>query len=146
MSGTFLETPIEYLKGVGPARAEVLKSEAGISTFADMITFFPFRYIDRSKFSRISEINDENTYIQFKAKVTCVQTAGAPKNQRLIVTVTDGESEIDLVWFRGLKWMTGKYTPGREYIVFGKPTLFNGEWNIPHPEMEIPPDKPLPLN
>ena len=146
MSGTFLETPIEYLKGVGPARAGVLKSEAGISTFADMLTFFPFRYIDRSKFSRIAEISDENTYIQFKAKITGIQTAGPPKNQRLIITVSDGESEIDLVWFRGLKWMTGKYTPGREFIVFGKPTLFNGAWNIPHPDMEVPPDKPLPLN
>ncbi|MEI6456140.1 MAG: ATP-dependent DNA helicase RecG [bacterium] len=146
MSGTFLETPIEYLKGVGPARAEVLKSEAGISTFADMLTFFPFRYVDRSKYSRIAEIKDENTFIQFKATVSKVQSVGPLKSQRLIVTVTDGEAEIDLVWFRGLKWLSGKFTPGKEFIVFGKPTLFNGKWNIPHPDMEIPPDKPLPLN
>jgi len=146
MSSTFLETPIEYLKGVGTARAEALKSEAGIFTFADLLTFFPFRYLDRSKFFCISEIKDNTSYIQFKARITRIQTVGPPRNQRLIVTVRDESGEIDLVWFQGLKWMAGKFTLDQEFIVFGKPTMFNGRWNIPHPDLEIPSDKPLPLN
>jgi ATP-dependent DNA helicase RecG len=146
MSNIFLETPIEYLKGVGPARAEALKSEAGIYTFADLLTFFPFRYLDRSKFFRISEITDDTAYIQFKAKITRIQTLGPRGTQRLIITVKDDSGEIDLIWFRGLKWMEGKFRLDQEFIVFGKPTMFNGRWNIPHPDMEIPSDKPLPLN
>jgi len=146
MSSTFLETPIEYLKGVGPARAEALKSEAAIFTFSDLLTFFPFRYIDRSKFSRISDIKDDTAYIQFKARITRIQTAGSPRNQRLIVTVKDDSGEIDLIWFQGLKWMVDKFSIDQEFIVFGKPTMFNGRWNIPHPDLEIPSDKPLPIN
>jgi len=146
MSITFLETPIEFLKGVGPARAEALKSEAGIFTFADLLTFFPFRYIDRSKFFRISEIKDDTAYIQFKARIARIQTVGPPRNQRLIVTVRDESGEIDLIWFQGLKWMANKFSFGQEFIVFGKPTMFNGRWNVPHPDMEMPSDKPLALN
>ena len=142
---TFLETPIEYLKGVGPIRAELLKKELQVSTFGEFLTLFPFRYVDRSKFLKISEIKEENSYIQIKAKVVRIQTIGTPRNQRLVATVRDETGEIELVWFQGIKWVAEKLSPLQEYIIFGKPSVFNGHWNIPHPELEIPPVKPLPL-
>ncbi len=144
--GTFAETPIEYLKGVGPARAGVLKSELGIGTFGELLTLFPFRYVDRSRFYLIAQIRDDSTYIQLRAKVVRKQTVGAQRNQRLIVTVSDQSGEIDLVWFQGISWITDKLIPGKEYIVFGKPAWYKGELNIPHPETELPSDTPLPLN
>ncbi|MCK9421942.1 MAG: ATP-dependent DNA helicase RecG [Bacteroidales bacterium] len=146
MSSTFLETPIEYLKGVGPARAEMLKKELQIFTFGELLTFFPFRYIDRSKFYKISEITDDNAFIQIKAKIVRIQTIGTHRNQRIIATVRDDSGEIDLVWFQGLKWIAEKLSPLQEYIIFGKPSIFNGRYNIPHPDLEIPPTQPLPLS
>jgi len=146
MSNAFLETPIEYLKGVGPARADVLKSESNIFTYADLLAFLPFRYIDRSIFIRIADIKDETALIQFKARLVKSQIIGSPRNQRFVVTVKDESGEIDLIWFRGLKWMVNKFKTDQEYIVFGKPSIFNGRWNISHPEIEIPSDQPIPLN
>jgi len=146
MSSLFLETPIEYLKGVGPARAEVLKSEVCIFTFADLLSFFPFRYIDRSTFYRISEIRDESTYIQLKVTLDRCQIIGKPRSQRLVVNARDASGTIELVWFQGGKWISDRLKIGQEYIVFGKPTLFNGRWNIPHPELELPPEMPLSLS
>ncbi len=146
MHYTFLETPVEYLKGVGSARAELLKKELQLFSFGDLLTFFPFRYIDRSKFVKISEITDDTAYVQIKAKVVRIQTLGSFRNQRLVATIRDESGEIDLVWFQGLKWIADKLTPLQEYIIFGKPTLFNGRFNIPHPELEIPSTPPLPLS
>ena len=146
MAVTFLETPVEYLKGVGPARAGMLKKELQIFTFGDLLTFFPFRYVDRSKFYRISEIKDENAFIQIKAQIAHIQIVGSPRNQRLIATVSDDSGEIDLVWFHGIKWIEEKLIPLQEYIIFGKPALFNGRFNIPHPDLEVPSIEPLPLN
>ncbi len=146
MSSLFLETPIEYLKGVGPARAEVLKSEVRVFTFADLLTFFPFRYVDRSKFYLISAIRDESTYIQLKVKLENKQSVGKLHAQRLIATVRDESGTVELVWFQGGKWISDRLIIGKEYIVFGKPTFFNGHWNIPHPEIEAPTDEPIPLN
>lgn len=146
MSSLFLETPVEYLKGVGPARAEVLKKEVSIFSFADLLTFFPFRYIDRSKFYLISEIRDESTYIQLKVTLEQWQTIGKLHSQRLVATVRDSSGVIELVWFQGGRWISDKLKPGQEYVIFGKPTLFNGHWNIPHPDLEIPSDRPLPLS
>jgi len=142
----FLETPVEYLKGVGPARADVLKKELQIFTFGELLTFFPFRYVDRSKFCTIAGITEESSYIQIKASVIRIQTIGKPRSQRLVVTVRDHTGEIDLVWFQGLKWIVDKISPRQEYVIFGKPSLFNGRWNIPHPDLEIPSTQPVPLN
>jgi ATP-dependent DNA helicase RecG len=142
----FVETPIEYLKGVGPARADLLKSELKIFTFGELLTFFPFRYIDRSKFYRIADISDDSSFIQLKAKMIRIQTIGAPRHQRLVATVRDESGEIDLVWFQGVKWVSEMLTPQQEYVVFGKPSLFNGRWNISHPELEILPVEPVPLS
>jgi len=132
----FLETPVEFLKGVGPARAETLRSELNISSFGDLLTCFPFRYVDRSKFYRICDISDENMYVQLRAKVIRTKIVGTPRSGRLVATVEDASGQIDLVWFQGLKWMAGKIAAGQEWIIFGKPSLFNGKWNIPHPEID----------
>ena len=142
----FLETPVEFLKGVGPARAEALRSELNISTFGDLLTCFPFRYVDRSRFYKISDIADENVFVQLRARVIRTRIIGPPHSGRLVATVEDESGQIDLVWFQGLKWMTDKISNGQEWIIFGKPSLFNGKWNIPHPEIEPPEQEPLPLS
>jgi ATP-dependent DNA helicase RecG len=146
MQVAFLETPVEFLKGVGPAKAELLGKELNIRTIGDLLTLFPFRYIDRSKFFLINEIKDENTYIQLRAKLVKVQLAGAGRGQRLVVTVRDSTGEIELVWFQGIKWVTDRISAGQEYIIFGKPSLYNGKWNIAHPELEIPSHTPVPIS
>lgn len=131
-----LETPIEYLKGVGPQRAEVLRQELEIYTFSHLLFHFPFRYIDRSKYFSISEISDDQLYIQLKVVLLSFQKIGKPRFQRLVAVVRDNSGVIELVWFKGIKWIESKLIPGTEYIVFGKPTYFNGKFNIPHPEFE----------
>jgi ATP-dependent DNA helicase RecG len=146
MAPIFLETPIEYLKSVGPARAALLQKEMQVHTFGDLLTFFPFRYVDRTKFFRISDIRDDSSLIQLRATLVRIQMAGAGRGQRLVATARDESGEIDLVWFQGISWVLDKLIPQQEYIIFGKPTLFNGRWNIPHPDMEVPPNQPLPLN
>ncbi len=124
----------------------MLKKELNIFTFGELLTFFPFRYVDRSKFYAISEIRDDSSYIQIRAKIVRIQTIGAARSQRIVATVRDDSGEIDLVWFQGLKWVGDMLSPLQEYVIFGKPSLFNGKWNIPHPELEIPSVQPLPLN
>lgn len=146
MATSFLETPIEFLKGVGPSRATLLNKELNIHTFGDLLTFFPFRYVDRSKFYQISDIRDENSFIQIKAKVVHIQTLGTAYHQRLVVTVRDASGEIDLVWFQGIKWVLEMLSPQQEYVIFGKPTIFNGRWNISHPDLEIPTTLALPIS
>ena len=146
MTPSFVDTPIEYLKGVGPSRAELLKSELNIFTFGELLTFFPFRYLDRSKFYRIADITGDSSYIQLKARMVRMQIIGAPRHQRLVATVRDESGEIDLIWFQGIKWVSEMLSAQQEYVVFGKPSLFNGRWNISHPELEILPTGPVPLN
>jgi ATP-dependent DNA helicase RecG len=146
MPGTYLETPVEYLKGVGPARADMLKKELQIFTFGELLSFFPYRYIDRSKILKISEIKDDSAYIQIRAKIISVHTLGTHHAKRIIATVRDDSGEIDLIWFQGIKWIMDKLKPGTEYIIFGKPTWFNGRTNIAHPELEPPNDQPVPVS
>jgi ATP-dependent DNA helicase RecG len=136
MTVDILDTPIEYLKGVGPKRAAVLRKELGIDTFYDLLTYYPFRYIDRSRFYSIAEINSDAVWVQIRGKVTSTQLAGKGVAMRYVVTVEDNTGEIDLVYFQGIKWIKDKFSIGTEYIIFGKPTLFNGRYNIPHPEIE----------
>jgi ATP-dependent DNA helicase RecG len=142
---TFLETPVEYLKGVGPARAELLQKELQIFTFGELLSFFPFRYVDRSKIFRISEISGDSPYIQVRGKITRVTSAGGPRAQRLIATLSDGSGEVDLVWFQGIKWVAPLLVNGKEFIAFGKPSWFNGRLNIAHPELEQPTDQLSPI-
>lgn len=136
MSGRFLDSPIKYLKGVGPAREKIIKQELGLNSFEDVLYYFPFRYIDRSKFYKISEIREHMPYVQLKGKISEMQTIGQGHSARLTAILRDDTGMLELVWFRGIKWVKESIFPGKEYIVFGKPALFNRKFNIPHPEVE----------
>ncbi len=146
MATSFLETPIEYLKGVGPARAEMLKKELLIFSFGELLSFFPFRYVDRSKIYKIAEIKDDSSYFQVKGTITRISSAGSHRFKRLTATITDGTGEIDLIWFQGINWVSGLLSTGKEYVVFGKPSWFNGRLNIAHPELELPSEQPSALS
>ncbi len=142
MTESFLETPIEYLKGVGPSRAEMLHKEAGIFVFGELLSLFPYRYIDRTRISPISTVLDDTAFIQVKGKLSGIHITGALRAKRLIATLQDDTGEMELVWFQGIKWITDKLKPGIEYIVFGRPSLFNGKINMVHPDLEIAGDQP----
>lgn len=131
-----LDTPIEYLKGVGPARAEMLRKEADIRTFGDLLHYYPFRYVDRSKFYTVSEINSDSAWLQLKGKITGMQTIGTGRTARLVMTFRDHTGETELVFFQGLKWIKEKVFVGKEYIIFGKPNYFMGKYNFTHPDIE----------
>ncbi|NVO20423.1 MAG: ATP-dependent DNA helicase RecG [Bacteroidetes bacterium] len=137
MSIDLLDTPIEFLKGVGPKRAELMRKELGIGTYYDLLTYYPFRYIDRSRFFRIAEINSDAAYIQLKGKVSNIQMVGKGAGMRYILTIKDESGTIDLLWFQGINWIKDKYQVGTELVVFGKPSLFNGRFNIAHPDLEL---------
>jgi ATP-dependent DNA helicase RecG len=136
MSNSFLETPVEYLKGIGPQRAELFKKELNILTYSDLITFYPFRYVDRTKFHKVSEITADLTYVQLRGKIIKMNTVGEKRGKRLVAVFKDETETLDLVWFQGIKWMVDKIKADTEYVIFGKPALYNGRFNIPHPELE----------
>ncbi len=132
----YLESPIEFLKGVGPQRGEILKKELGIFSFSDLLQHYPFRYVDRSRFYTISEANEEIAYIQLKGTITRITSVGLKRTTRLVANFKDETGTIELVWFQGIKWMRELLKAGKTYIVFGRPTIFNGKINIVHPEIE----------
>lgn len=134
-----LETPIEYLKGVGPQRADILRKEAGVFIFRDLLFLFPFRYIDRTKFHKTSEVISDNNYIQLRGKLGDIKILGERNRKRLVATLHDEWGSMELVWFKGIKWIAPTLVDGKEYIVFGKPTLFNKRFNIAHPDLEPTP-------
>ncbi len=127
---------IVYLPGVGPKKADILAKEAGINSYEDLLYYFPYRYVDRSRFYRVAEINSSMPYIQLKGKILSFDTLGEGRTRRLIARFTDGTGIIDLVWFKGLAFVKSKYVLDREYIVFGKPVEFANSYNIPHPEID----------
>ncbi len=137
MSADILQTPIEYLKGVGPKRAELLKSELAVYFYADLLEYFPFRYIDRSHFHAIGSIDLDENLIQIRGKLTNVQKLGKPRQQRLVAQLTDGSGTIELVWFKGVRFIAPSLKPGEEYIAFGKPNLFKNKLSMPHPELDL---------
>jgi len=130
-----LETPIEYLKGVGPARGELLRKELGIHKYADLLHLFPNRYIDRTRYYRINELLNSGAEVQVVGKVINIKTVGE-KRTRLVATFTDGTGEMELVWFQGQKWIRENLKLNTPYVIFGKATSFNGIFNMAHPEME----------
>jgi ATP-dependent DNA helicase RecG len=136
MQQQFLETKIEFLKGVGPKRAELLAKELNIRTFGDLITYYPFRYVDRTRFLTVSQINEEIGYVQLRGRIINVQLIGKGHGTRLSATFRDNTGSIELVWFQGIKWIQDKFKPDEEYVVFGKPSIFSGRYNITHPEIE----------
>jgi len=133
---SLLDTEITYLKGVGSQRANTLASELGIKTYRDLVYYFPYKYIDRTKFYSIRELNADMNFIQIKGKIIKIDITGHPRKQRLTATLYDGSSTIQLVWFKGIKWVKERLKPNIEYIIFGKPTLFNNRFNFTHPEFE----------
>ncbi|MCD4773411.1 MAG: ATP-dependent DNA helicase RecG [Bacteroidales bacterium] len=146
MPKNFLETPIEYLKGVGPKRAELLKKELNIFTFEDMVEYYPFRYVDRSKFYSVKDIISDASYIQLKGTISDMKLLGKNRKQRLSAQFSDKTGSIELVWFKGIKWVKDKIKPDVEYIVFGKPSIFNKKFNVAHPEIDAVSDQEESLN
>jgi ATP-dependent DNA helicase RecG len=132
----FLDTNITFLQGVGPKRAELLNKELNIYTFRDLLYYFPYKYIDRTKFYKIAELDPELPYIQVKGFIKGYFTEGHGQGKRLVADFQDETGTLKLVWFKGGKWVTGTYVPGVEYVIFGKPSVFNGIINIIHPEIE----------
>jgi ATP-dependent DNA helicase RecG len=149
-----LDTDIKYLPGIGPKRADLLAKEIGVHTYRDMLYYFPFRWIDKSKVYPISEIvatqdleNEDSpsaAYVQIRGIITRMEMVGAVKGKavrgktRLVATIKDATGSIELVFFSGLKWITDKLKQGEEYIAFGKPSVFNGRVNLVHPEIYPP--------
>ncbi len=132
----FLQNDIKYLTGVGPKRAELLSKELNIKTFGDLIYYFPYKYIDRTKFYTIREIRSNLPYIQVKGRIISLQTIGARNKKRLVAEFTDGTGTIELVWFRGTSWIKDSLKKDTDYIAFGKPTRYGRQINLIHPELE----------
>lgn len=131
----FLITPIEYLKGVGPQKAELLKKEIGIYSFQDLLEYYPFRYVDRSQYHKVKDLLDVNGFVQIKGRIVGIFEAGSPRNKRLTAKFQDETGMIDLVWFKGARWIKSSLKVNEEIQIYGKPTQFKGRWNIPHPEI-----------
>ena len=135
-----LQTPIDYLKGVRPNRASLLRSELGIHTFQDLIHLFPNRYIDRTQFYKLNALEQNNAEVQVIGQITEIREVGQQRGKRLVATFRDSTGKIDLVWFRGQKWIKERLKLHTDYVVFGKTNLFNGVFNMPHPDMELKTD------
>ena len=134
---------IKYLSGVGPHKAAVLNKELEIYSLHDLLYYFPYKYVDRSRIYYIHEIDGNMPYIQLKGKILGFETFGEGRQRRLLAHFSDGTGVVDLVWFQGIKYVTNKYKLHEEYIVFGKPTVFNGRINVAHPDIDSPADLKL---
>ena len=135
---------IKFLQGVGPQRATLLNKELNIFSLHDLLYYFPYKYVDRSRLYYIHEIDGNMPYIQLKGQILSFETVGEGRQRRLVAHFSDGTGVIDLVWFKGIKYLMGKYKAHEEYIVFGKPTVFNGRINVAHPDID--PAKELALS
>jgi len=135
-----LKTSIEYIKGIGPNRAKLMREELNISNYEDLLTFFPFRHIDRSKFYKISEIPRNNIEIQIIGQIIDIKIIDQRKGKRMVAILKDFSGEIDLVWFKGHKWIKESIIKYKNYVIFGKINWFKGKASIPHPEIQIEDD------
>jgi len=133
---TFFKTKIEFLKGVGPKRSELLNKELQIFTFEDLIQHYPFRHEDRTHFYKIAEISENYPYIQIKGTVRRMEQVGDGRRGRLVATFEDETGGMDLVWFQGAQWIEKKVLVGNQYVVFGKPARYGRRFSISHPEIE----------
>ena len=134
---TNLQTPIDYLKGVCPNRADLLRKELGIHTYQDLINLFPNRYIDRTQYYKINQLQRNNADVQVIGEITNLKDVGEGRAKRLVATFKDDTGVMELVWFRGQKWIRESIKLGKPYVIFGKTNWFNGVFNMPHPEMEF---------
>jgi ATP-dependent DNA helicase RecG len=133
----FFNTSIEFIKGVGPSRAELLKSELGIETYRDLMEYYPFRYEDRTQFYKISDLHEGLPAVQVAARITSFQMIGQKYKQRLVAKATDDSGTLELVWFKGASWIQKQLKLGIDYVIFGKPTKFGSKLNMAHPEIEV---------
>jgi len=137
MSNQFLETPISYLKGCSPAKADLLKLELRIFNYADLLSYYPFRYVDKTKFYKINQIKEDLPFVQIKGKITKKEIVGNARQKRLIAIFQDETGSIELVWFQGHKWIADTIKIDTEYIIFGKANKFKNSFSIPHPELDL---------
>lgn len=137
MNASYLHTPISYLKGVGPNRASVLQSELNIKTYRDLLHHFPHRYIDKTKYYKINELQKGNAEIQLIGKIIHLKTVEQKKGQRLVASFVDATGQMELIWFRGQKWIKSNIRLNTDYVIFGRINWFNGTFSMPHPEMEL---------
>ncbi len=132
---TFI-SDIKFLPGVGPKKAEILQKELGIGSVEDLLYYFPYKYVDRSRIFYVHELDGNMPYVQLKGKISRFQTVGEGRNARYTAVFSDGTGSVELVWFKGIKYIQEKYKDGKDYLVFGKPSLFGSHYNIVHPEIE----------
>ena len=137
MNANILQTPVTYLKGVGPGRAELLASELDVHTYGDLLHVFPNRYIDRTKYYKIKELQRTNADVQIIGEIKDIKTVAQKRGKRLVATFADETGTMDLVWFRGQRWISSHLKTGKKYVVFGKTNWFSGRFSMPHPEMEL---------
>jgi ATP-dependent DNA helicase RecG len=138
MSITLLQTPIEYLKGVGPQRGELLRKELGIHRYEDLLNFYPNRYIDRTRYYKINELNNNVAEVQISGRIINIKTVEFGKaKKRLVASFVDETGQLELTWFQGHKWIRDTLKLNTPYVIFGKVTNFNGQYSMAHPEMEL---------
>ena len=137
MNNSLLQTPITYLKGVGPNRAQTMQSELGIATYQDLINLFPNRYIDKTKYYKINQLERNSADIQLIGKIIHLKTIEQKKGKRLVATFVDDTGEMELIWFRGQKWIRENLQLNVPYVIFGRTNWFNGKFSMPHPDMEL---------
>jgi len=136
MYNNLLDTPIEYLKGVGPQRGDLLKKELGIFKYSDLLHLYPNRYIDRTRYYKVNELSTTLAEVQLVGKIIHLKTVEQKRGKRLVATFTDGTGQLELVWFQGFKWIQENLKLNTPYVIFGKLNHFNYVYSMPHPEME----------
>lgn len=136
MAQDTLNTPIEYLKGVGPNRGKLLRAELGIQTFNDLLYFFPYKYRDRSRIYSIRELSDAKAEVQLSVRLSHWEEVGQGSKKRLVAQAFDDTGSVPLIWFKGITWVKPKLQVDTPYILFGKPSAFRGRLNLVHPEIQ----------
>ncbi len=146
MTNNYLHTPIEQLRGIGTARADLLKSELGIFTYQDLLSLFPNRYVDRTKFYKVKELHNNSAEVQLIGRIVNLRTVeSSNKKTRLVATFVDETGQMELVWFKGVSWMRDNLRINEPYVIFGKVNLMGGVYSMPHPEMDLIKDFDKPL-
>ncbi|SDL05551.1 ATP-dependent DNA helicase RecG [Salinimicrobium catena] len=137
MNPSLLQTPIDYLKGIGPNRADILRKEIGVHTYGDLLNFFPNRYLDKTRFYKINQLQRNSAEVQVVGKIVNIRTVEQKRGKRLVADFIDDTGKMELVWFRGHKWIRENLKVNTPYVIFGKTNWYNGIFSMPHPEMEL---------
>ena len=137
MANLQADTPVEFIPGIGPKRAEWLRSELGVYDAGDLLEHLPFRYEDRTDFIEVKDITSDAIAVQMKGVITDVKQIPSKRGSRLVATFKDDSGTLDLVWFKGAKWMAAQIPALQKVVVYGKPAKYQNRWNLPHPEIEL---------